>query len=200
MKEAKLLEEGDVSFFYKSDSPVGKKENRSLYLLLSADSFKSRLLKIDERKIPDKQNNKNWAFVERTGNKKDIKKELPEARVAAGGIYKIVRHENHVHLIYSLQMSADSKRAKNKFNILKEGNFIVSVKNPALPAEEFPERAGQEQGAKFPSWLQEKFDGRRFHVLHPVDFLDYEGAELILIDTQKSIAENLGIELREKPD
>jgi hypothetical protein len=44
--------------------------------------------------------------------------------------------------------------------------------------------------------LQQRFGGRRFIPVDPVDFLNYEGAELILIGATTNAEEELGVAFR----
>jgi hypothetical protein len=43
--------------------------------------------------------------------------------------------------------------------------------------------------------LEERFRGRRFAELDPPELLDYEGAELVLIDADEDVSDELGIRL-----
>ena len=53
------------------------------------------------------------------------------------------------------------------------------MKNPEAAS---PPQAGLgKQKAKYPEYLQETFHGRRFISTDPVEFLDYDGSELLLI-------------------
>jgi hypothetical protein len=73
----------------------------------------------------------------------------------------------------------------------------VEQRNPESPR---PPNAGRGIGrqARFPPILQERFAGRRFIPVDPVEFLDCEGAELILIGAEENQEEEPGIEF--KPD
>jgi hypothetical protein len=51
---------------------------------------------------------------------------------------------------------------------------------------------------RFPKSLQDKFGGRRFLPVDPPDFLDYDGAELMLIGASENPEKEFGIEF--KPD
>lgn len=44
----------------------------------------------------------------------------------------------------------------------------------------------------YPAHLREKFAGRRFLSLSTTEFMDYDGAELLLIGAKDEIAEELG--------
>jgi len=49
--------------------------------------------------------------------------------------------------------------------------------------------------ARFPKTLQGRFGGRRFIPLDPPDFLDYEGAEILLVGAKQNARAELGIQL-----
>ncbi len=68
------------------------------------------------------------------------------------------------------------------------------MKNPDVSA---PPGAGlrPQQEADFPKRLQERFGERRFIPADPPDFLNYEGAELLLIGAAEDVSDELGIRL-----
>jgi hypothetical protein len=53
----------------------------------------------------------------------------------------------------------------------------------------------EHQRADFPAELRERFDGRRFVALNPPGFLDYPGAEVVLIGASSEASAELGVEL-----
>lgn len=54
------------------------------------------------------------------------------------------------------------------------------VKNPKAGSPEFA-GLSEERRAQFPEELQKRFEGRRWIGVHPVELLDYEGAEVLFI-------------------
>lgn len=69
------------------------------------------------------------------------------------------------------------------------------IKNPEQPAP--PSTGlGRKRRALFPAHLQAKFGSRRFVPADPPDFLNYEGAEFILIPASSAAIEpELGVEI-----
>jgi hypothetical protein len=108
-----------------------------------------------------------------------------------------VRHGDHTHLTYFIELPKRPGPVERDLNIRREASYIVAVRNPESPR---PPEAGRGTGsrARFPRQLQERFAGRRFIPVDPVDFLNYEGAELILIGATENAEEELGVEF--KPD
>jgi hypothetical protein len=51
------------------------------------------------------------------------------------------------------------------------------------------------EAAKFPKTLQQRFAGRGFIAVETPEFLDHEGAELLLIASSEDVKSELGIEL-----
>lgn len=195
-EEAKSL--ADVQRFYVVLSPHGKKCYRRIV--------------IGEKRLPELEDGdrKNWGFVDIvTGDPTAIEREFeesayetktrgkrhePSARPLGEGVYSLVRHGNHTHLLYALELPEKPGEPQRRLRMEEEGSYIISVKNPQAPS---PPRAGlaEDQKTRFPRELQELFDGRRFLPVDPPDFLDHEGAELLLIGAAEDISEELGIEL-----
>jgi len=101
--------------------------------------------------------------------------------------------DTHVHFAYVLELPETPGHVQESFHIEKEGNFLVTVKNPEASN---PPNAGLPSNEKpsLPSQLQEKFAGKRFIPLDPPDFLNYKGTEILFIATKKHISDDLGIE------
>lgn len=189
---------GDVERFYMILGPHGKK--------------RYRLIVVGQKKLPDIKDGgqKYWAFVEKVGHKaEDVENELsaeeydtktrgrrhvPAARPAGEGVYMIARHEDHTHLAFALELPDKPGKVQREFNIEDEGSYVLSIKNPEKPS---PPGAGLRgsQDAHFPKRLQSRFENRRFFDADPPDFLDYKGAELLLIGAEEDVSEDLGIDL-----
>jgi hypothetical protein len=84
---------------------------------------------------------------------------------------------------------------QHALNIPDKGSYVISVKNPEAPS---PPGVGLDESrrARFPKPLLERFGGRRFISVDPPEFLDYEGAEILLIGATKAVRVELGIDLR----
>jgi hypothetical protein len=118
---------------------------------------------------------------------------LPPARPAAEGIYALVHHGTHTHLAYVLELPQRPGPAERELNLRREASYIVAVKNPKAPA---PPGLDTNAEAKFPKRLQDRFAGRRFVPVDPPDFLNRDGAQLILIGTKEDPETELGIEFK----
>lgn len=215
---APLLEKGDIYFLYRprvdTDEVHGLQDVERLYIVLKPQRRTLfRLIIVGRKKLPDPQeHNRFWAFVWRVfDDRAALQQELREdtyqtktrgvrhlqpARPAAEGIYGLARHGgDHTHLAYALELPKTEGPAERELNIRREASYIVAVKNPEAPS---PPGMPSGAEAKFPKRLMEKFGGRRFVPLDPPDFLDYEGAQLVLIGAREDPEAELGLEF--KPD
>jgi hypothetical protein len=215
--ESPLLERGDIFFLYRPrvglDEAHGLKDVERLYILLEPwQARKCRLLIVGRKKLPDPdQHNRFWTFVWRVFKDREAlnaelgEKEYPTrtrgvrrlaaARPAGEGIYSIVRHHDHTHLAYVLELPKHEGPAERELNIKRTASYVIAVKNPQSAD---PPAAGldPDHEARFPQKLQEAFAGRRFSPVDPPDFLDYEGAELMLIGATEDAERELGIEFK----
>ena len=218
-RESQVLERGDIYFLYRPR--VGTDEAHSLrdverfYILLKPwRRHAYRLIIVGRKRLPDPgRHDRFWAFVYRVfSDRKALNEELGEraydtktrgerkigaVRPAAEGIYAIVRHGEHTHLAYVLELPRRQGAAERELNIKREASYVVAVRNPDSPR---PANTGldSDRDARFPKKLAEKFRGRRFIPIDPPEFLDYEGAELMLIGAAENAEEELGLEF--KPD
>ncbi|MFL5825468.1 MAG: hypothetical protein ACJ76V_02980 [Thermoleophilaceae bacterium] len=209
------LERGDIFFFYRPR--VGVTEVRGLadvqrtFLVLKPDRRRRyRRLIVGRKRLPDPlTHEREWAFVaEVAESPADFRDDIaaveyetktrgrrfqPEARPAGEGRYAIVDHDGHTHLAYELELPREPGAVQQMLCIEKEASHIVAVANPETPVRGVGLRP--DRRAQFPAELQERFRGRRFSPLIPPDFLDYEGAEVVLIGAAKDARAELGIEL-----
>jgi hypothetical protein len=214
-----LLERGDIYFLYRprveTDEVHGLQDVERFYILMKPwRRHLYRLIVVGRKRLPDpKEHNRFWCFVWRVfKDRKALNDELgareyttktrrvrhvPPVRPAAEGIYALVRHGDHTHLAYVLELPEHQGRAECELNIEREASFVIAVRNPATPR---PANAGldAERDAKFPKKLQERFAGRKFAAADPPDFLNYEGAELMFIGAPEKPERELGIVF--KPD
>lgn len=212
-----VIERGDIFFFYRpkveKEEVQGKRDVERFYIVLNPDGKKQyRLIIVGRKEMPEaERHERNWAFVAQVAeNPKQIRetleseqyetktrgeREVGPARPAGEGVYAIVRHDNHTHLAYSLELPDEPGRVQRDFNIEEEGSYVISVKNPEKGS---PPRAGlsEEQKAGFPKKLMEVFRDRKFADVDPVDFLDYEGAELMLVGAREDTSRELGVDLK----
>jgi hypothetical protein len=101
----------------------------------------------------------------------------------ARGEYSIFEHDGHTHLSFELD------RAMPDINLPRRGSFIVTVMNPDPTVWQGEPHPFQEElfdlqrpnPTPFPPELQARFSDRRYSQLDTTAFLDYPGAELVLI-------------------
>jgi hypothetical protein len=214
---ADVLERGNIYFFYRprvqEREAEGIEDVQRFSLVLSPHGeHHHRLLIVGRKKLPElgSDGQRAWAYVARMARTPaEIADELeqevystrtrgeraqPAARPAGEGVYALARHDDHVHLAYALELPAEPGEVQRALGIQEEGSYILAVKNPAVPA---PPGVGLRppRQADFPKWLQERFGERRFIAADPPDFLNYAGAELLLIGAAEDVSEELGIRL-----
>ena len=219
-----VLERGDIYFAYRPriDAPAVRSlaDVQRLYMILSPFGKRShRLIVIGAKRLPalgsddralSSGDRKTWGFVDKVAPRaEEVEDELDPrtyqtetrgerhvapARPAGEGVYALVRHGEHSHLAYALELPATPGEVQRAMNIVQEGSYIVAVKNPAAPS---PEGVGLDETrrARLPKTLAARFGGRRFIALDPPDFLDYEGVEIVLVGARANVGEELGIDL-----
>ncbi|KAF9904170.1 hypothetical protein EC991_002964 [Linnemannia zychae] len=163
----------------------------------------------------NKPGSRNWAFVDITSpdlatvearlkeytysTKTRGERTQPSARFIAEARYEIIL--DHVdpehpqrqssHFVYALEVPQEPGPVQNAFNIKKEGQFMIQVKNPQIqtPATErgaVRYATLKEKAAQLPQHLQEKFRGVRkdqvrYTPLDSTEFLDVAHTELVLL-------------------
>ncbi|GBC02891.1 hypothetical protein RclHR1_04890002 [Rhizophagus clarus] len=169
---------------------------------------KIRIITIGKKKLPEiKYHTRSWAYVDKAfTNLNEIKefasgrtyqtktrgeRSLSSCRLLGRGVYSIVEHKGHTHLAYVLEFPEEQTEVQDDFNIKSEGSYVISVKNPETTN---PPKTGLPDYEKvtYPTHLIEKFAGRRFLSLSTTEFMDYDGAELLLIGAKEDITEELG--------
>jgi hypothetical protein len=220
VQDTPALERGNIFFFYRPRvqspdeqwQPSGLDDIARSYIVLHRRGKKLyRLLIVGRKRLPNiAKREREWAFVEKVSSKPDeIEEELereeyetetrgervrPAARPAGEGVYALVRHEDHTHLAYALELPEKPGPVQRALQIEREASYIVSVKNPEAPS---PPEAGlaPEQAAHYPKKLEDKFRGRRFVPADPPELLDYPGAQLLLIGASADVRAELGLDL-----
>jgi hypothetical protein len=214
------LERGDVFFFYRprvraageEAHPRGLDDIARSYMVMHPKGKQTyRLIVISRKRLPDvAKREREWAFVETVSRKpEEIEARLqeeeyetrtrgervaPAARPAGEGVYAIVRHGDHTHLAYALELPEKPGPVQKALEIEREASYILSVKNPEAPS---PPEAGLAPGeaARYPAPLEKLFAGRRFIPADPPELLDYPGAQLLLIGASARVKDELGIDL-----
>ncbi len=215
--QIKVLERGDLFFLFRPNiedyAPAGLLDIRRFYLVLHArGTERFRLIAIGKKRLPGDEDGsqRHWGFVDGVfGTAEELKRAAtglsgsmdPGAaiiRPAGEGVYAIVLHGNHTHLVYVLELPPAPGEVQQAFNIKQEDRFVVAVKNPKAAS---PPGVGLEfdRQPSFPDGLASRFQDRRWQPVDPPEFLDYEGAELVLIGGHDDLGDDLGIELEAHP-
>jgi hypothetical protein len=214
---ANVLERGNIYFVYRPKveraSAAGLEDIQRFFVILSPfDKARHRLIVIGRKKLPaiGDSHERNWGFVQKVaGEPEGIEDELDRltystatrgerhlspARPAGEGVYTIARHDDHTHLAFALELPERPGEVQEELNIPREGSYIITVKNPDVDTP--PDLGLQEENrADLPQRLRDRFRGRRFIPVDPPDFLDREGAELVLIGADEDVFEELGVRL-----
>ncbi|CAG8526047.1 12093_t:CDS:2 [Acaulospora morrowiae] len=178
-----------------------------------ADEDKSKLGKIrsiiiGKKQLPEiSKHDRFWAFVDKVFDNSDDVKEFvngqeyssgqKSCRLLGRGVYYMVEHKGQTHLAYVLEFPEEPTNVQKDFKIVKEGSYVISVKNPEV---ENPPQVGlpDYEQVKFPAHLEKQFQGRRFMSLPSTEFLDYRGCEFLLIGASNDIVGELGEEVGKK--
>ncbi|HKI02553.1 MAG TPA: hypothetical protein VKK31_11275 [Thermoanaerobaculia bacterium] len=214
-EDVEILERGNIYFFYRpavgEEAPKGLVDVQRFHFVLSPEGRELfRMITVGKKRLPesDDAEQRFWGFVEKVGqSSEEMVEELQRgqmrdgfgtrrsARPAGEGVYALARHGNHTHLLYALELPAEPDEVQRELHIEKQGSYLLSVKNPQAGS---PPSVGldEERKAEFPEELQESFGSRRFIALGTPEFLDYEGAELLLMGSDEGPAEDLDIDLK----
>jgi hypothetical protein len=213
---SRIVERGDLFFFYRPrvglDEAHDLQDVQRFFVILKPERRRLyRRVIVGRKRLPDpREHERIWAFVaEVVDDPAPVREELgreayetltrgirvePEARPAGEARYAIVEHERHTHLAYVLELPRRPGPAQAVFRIRPEASYVVAVRNPNADA---PPGAGlpPHSRAAYPPELMRRFGSRRFAVLDDPRFLDYEGAELVLIGAAEDVEADLGIAL-----
>jgi len=215
--DVETLERGNIYFFYRprveQEDPQELGDVQNLYLVFSPHAeSKYRLGIIGRKRLPDPEAKRQriWDFIsevekqpkrivkELQGEEYETKtrgtRHLPAARPAGEGVYRILRHNDHTHFAYALELPDQPGQVQQEIEIEEQGNYVISVKNPDKSS---PPSAGlgKHGKAEYPKTLQGKFRDRRFIDVDPPRLLDYDGSEFVLISSSEDVKEDLGVEL-----
>ena len=222
----KLLEDGDIFFFYRPKIDVEEVkdiENVQRFYMVTSPSKSEiyRVFLIGQKQLPEitegraSSEERNWALnILTSSNADEIGKEFLPAEYqtetrgtrrmgaavpVAEGKYSIVEHEGHSELAYILELPQVPGPAQKEFQIKKEASYIVSVKNPDIHMPGYS--AFLKIKPDYPNSLKEKFGDRRWINVDNPRLLDYENAQLLLIGARKKdVEEELGIDLDDEKE
>jgi len=211
--ESRVLEKGDLIFLYRPrvglDSAASLDDVQKFYLLMIPDAMdehaKDRLFIVGAKMLPASGSGRHqtFMFVDHAATeiddlsgflnefKYDTKtrgeRTVKGVRVVGKAKYELIdSSSDHTHLVYVLEEPREPEEPQNMFNIVKEGSYLVSVRNPRA-VESRTGFIGVQPSKKpeYPSHLQEMFRGKikpqkQFTKLVP-DMLNYDGCEVHMI-------------------
>jgi hypothetical protein len=217
-EDVQSLEKGNIYFFFRprvgEETAKGLQDVERFYMVLEPTEQHEhlyRLLIIGQKTMPEikphGRDNKTWGFVEKVSkNPDEIEDELDlkryktktrgeqtrePARPIGEGIYNIIRHEDHTHLAYALNLPRNEGEVQKAFHLENEASYILSVKNPHQPS-----KIGFHEGeVHYPEDLLKKFGTRKWIAAEPTSLLDYENAQILLVGAEQDVREELGIDL-----
>jgi hypothetical protein len=217
-----LLERGDIFFVYRPDveqeSPDPLLDVRRFHVILRPEGQEIlRMITIGRKKLPggDDDAGNYWAFVDKVFRKPEGlrqalsaatyetqtlgERHLSAARPAGEGVYGLVRHGRNSVLAYELELPEQPGAVQEAFHIEHEGRFLVAIKNPRA-AHAPGIGLDESQQAEFPDALLERFGDRKWIAADPPDFLNYEGAELVLMSGRAGALDGLELDLDPQPE
>lgn len=146
-----VLEQGDIQFFFRPGvQPAEANEValsiQQLFLVLSpAGMGTHRRIRIGKKRMPERRRDRFWARVERVGSLQRVlgdqledeqystktrgERYQPGARPVAQGSYELVRHDDHIHLRYSVE-PFDFLDAPDELHVPRQGDHLVLFKAP----------------------------------------------------------------------
>lgn len=205
-----FLEQGNIFFFYKPkrgvDEVHGLGDISRFYFVLDPYGGKNiRFIVLGPKKMPSVSDGQDraWGFVEKVGgrgfavtNPQRTRPFARGARPAGEGIYAIVKHADHTHLVYSLELPARVGEVQKTLNISREASFIFIVKHPDASVASAIDRQQPEPSDK---GFVQQFGSRRYIPVNPPELLDYEGAMLLIIGVNDELA-SLGLSVNKNKE
>jgi hypothetical protein len=220
-KEAEVLEQGDIYFFYRPKKSVeevkGIEDVRRFFMVTAPEEGQLyRLFVIGKKSLPEvrkteaRASERYWARV--GGIFKDaneLTKELlsdefrkgDAARPVGEGKYAIIKHQNHTELAYVLEMPNEPGEAQQELGIEKEASYVISVINPKMPkSSNLPTT---EEPPKYPREVLNEFNEHENFVSlsKNTKFIDYQNAQIILVGAREGkdmVKSEIGIDMKEE--
>jgi hypothetical protein len=205
---AKLIEKGDIYFFYRNKIGLKKASGlddiQRLYVVLAPDQDKSqRLLVVGKKRLPDiipgksKSTEREWLMVSTVSRSKSLGKALgpvqyntktegkqrqSEAIPAGAGRYALVNKNGDSRLAYKLHKPKKTGKAQQALGIAGQASYVISVRNPDIQVKGFPDAK-----PRYPKHLKERFANERWLEIDDSQLLNYKNAQLVLIGAHKTI-------------
>ncbi len=136
--EIEFLEQGDIYFFYKPKRSAKKVAGindvaRFFFVLDPSGDSPPRYIVMGNKKMPELTDGSktNWGFIQIVGGRGfKTHKTLTNNRIknasrpSGEGIYSIISHRDHTHLLYSLELPRKIGPVQKAFNIKEEANYV----------------------------------------------------------------------------
>src|ERR671928_990391 len=210
-KEAEVLEQGDIYFFYRPKKAVeevkGIEDVRRFFMVTAPEEGQLyRLFVIGKKSLPEvrkteaRASERYWARV--GGIFKDANELTREllsdefrkgdaARPVGEGKYAIVKYHNHTELAYILELPKEPGEAQKELGIEKEASYIISVINPKKSAASAVPEGGNypstEEIPMYPEEILKEFNDSDIFVSLTRDtrFIDYRNAQILLVGARE---------------
>ncbi|MGE5308912.1 MAG: hypothetical protein ACM3OC_07500 [Deltaproteobacteria bacterium] len=218
-----VMEKGLLYFFYRPKvmpagaqaHPHGLQDVQRLYMIMHPRQPKGsfRLIIVGHKKMPlpsVRGHKRFWGFIDDVspnavriqqdtgGNVHATKtrgvERQPVARPAGEGEYELLRHGDHTHLVFKLDLPVKRGPVQEVLRIEDQASYIISVKNPDQPSPRGM-RFGSRRKPQYPSQLKAKFRTLKFIDADPVQLLDYPGTQFVLISASARPQKELGIKI-----
>jgi len=182
----KFLEQGNIFFFYKPKKGVEEVKEfedvgRFYFVLDPYGEKQIRFVVMGQKKMPSVTDGheRAWGFIEKVGgrgfmvsSKQKVVSVSGNARPVGEGLYAILHHIDHTHLVYVLELPRKLGEVQKAFNI------------------ELPSSKGEPKNENF----IKEFGTRKYIPVNPPSLLDYEGAMVFMIGVNDELAK-LGIQV-----
>src|SRR5436305_1924088 len=159
-KKINILQGGGVYFFYRPKVENNLKEVQRFFLVLQPQNqSKYQLLIVGKKQLPPTEKNNYFLFLEAIKNNQEEllsalgekhystktrgERTVPVSHCLGIGKYLLVSHDSHTHFIYRLTNPPQIKEIQKEFNLQKEDDYLVSIKNPQAatpPGAGLPEK------------------------------------------------------------
>lgn len=139
VQDIDFLEQGDIYFFYKpsrkADMVTGLKDVARFFVVLEPyERELPRYIVFGGKQLPEARDGGGtaWGFIQMVGGRGfSTKTKIPRprkqaSRPAGEGVYTIISHRDHTHLLYSLEIPKALGEVQRAFNIHMEGNYLLA--------------------------------------------------------------------------
>ncbi len=189
--DLQFLEQGDIYFFYKPRKGIDEVKSLDdvgrFYFVLQPDGDQPpRYILMGAKQMPRISNGgkTSWGKLQKVGGRgfeisKPGKQRKDAARAAGEGLYALVKHGDHTHFVYILELPERRGEVQQSLELYREGNYLIAVKpSPTLSKNQLTQMGVG--------------DTEKFEALEQPAVLDYEGVEILLTGITSEVG-RLGI-------